>query len=219
MDKNNLLKHINNLISVPSVDSENIEKAESLLFDYYNKEKDIDLVYKLAILQLIPPLVDFEKSIDILENYWSESKDIKAIVYIIIIQYINTDIEDKYFDLVQNYTSKDKVLSSYIFYCIGLYYESRNKKENAILYFAEAYSFNSNFTNACVKLGMIYKHTNKKVSEEYFFKAFASIKKIEDNLLNDSYYDWLSIEDFENETILGCLVTIENYDYMKSLAL
>lgn len=217
MNKEDLLITANKLISLPSSDSLNIEKAERLLIKYLENNNDDEIIYKYAILQLIPPLVDFENAINILNNQWDNKNDIKAIIYIIIIQDIHSYIDDKYVNIIKNYVTSDKIILSMIYYCLGLYYNSEKEKEIAKLYFVKAVKNNINFTNSYYQLGQSYQDTDKDLSKKHYSDALKTILEVEDEAIYNEFYDWLSIENFEKETIFGNLVTGEKYSYLKSL--
>ncbi len=223
MERNELLKTANSIISQPHSTSIKIEEAEKLLLHYLrDNENDTTMWYHLAILELIPPLVDFESAINYLRRIWKDTKDTKAIIYIAVIQDIHCVISNDIFDILQNIQTDDKQVLSMCYYCLGLYYIQIEDLKNASNSFLKSIELYPYFVHSYHQLGRIYEKENIKLSKYYYTKAVENVKLISDEDISkeiNEYCDWLSIEWFENETILGLYATEQKYNYLaKSLS-
>lgn len=220
MVKNEILKNINKIISKPCNDSTNLEDAEKLLLEYLDiNSKDDECWYKLVVLQLIPPLSDFENAISILEKRWNLTKNIKAIYFIVIIQDIYSFIDEKFISIINNANDNNSIDLSVKHYCLGLYYLSIENEIIAKKYFEKAIFENKTFVNSYIKLGNIYKNTDSFLMKSYYKMALENINEIiiSYDMIKIEIFDWLSIKNFEEEIIFGNLITDERFKYLKSL--
>jgi tetratricopeptide (TPR) repeat protein len=220
MEREKVLEMAHSLISIDSDDSTEIENAEKILLDYLsNNDEDTEMWYHLAILVLIPPLVDDESAIKYLDRVWHNTKDIKAVIYTAVIQDIHCVISDDIFNILQNHKTNDNLISSMCFYCMGLYYNCNEDYNNAKLCFLKAVQLCSYFVHSYYKLGYLYKNENLALSKYYYCCAVKNVA-ISNYGDNEGENDnWLSIDDFEKETILGVFATTPKYQYLRDLEL
>lgn len=216
--KKNILIQVNNLLNNNDLTFSILEKAENLILDYLKeKENDTQMWYYLAILDLMPPLVDFDNSINYLKNVWNISKEIKAIIYIAVIQDIHCMISDEIFNIIKEYKTNDKKLLSMCHYCMGLYFKDKeNFIEESIQSFMKTIELYPCFVHSYYELGKIYKKENSQKSKLFYENSYKNVKSIFNETTD---YNWLSIDNFENEIIFGTHLTQEKYDYLKQLSL
>jgi tetratricopeptide (TPR) repeat protein len=218
MNRIELIDLANRIISQPHTDSEKLEEAEKLLLDYLNShENDILVWYKLAILELIPPLVDDRSAVSYLEIIWEKTRDIKSIIYIAVIQDIHAVITDRIVDILQKYHTENKEILSMVYYCLGLYYMNKENFTYSNNYFLKAVTLYPNFVHAYKQLGMIHKKTDIVMSRYYYQQAVEKVQIIYDESDKENT-DHLSVEDFEYETILGIAATKYKYHYLVELS-
>ncbi len=222
-NKEILLIEVNNLLSATCSTSKNIEQAELLFLEYLRDNKnDIEIWFKLAILELRPPLMDVDRSIFYLREIWNYSNNIKAVVYIAIVQDIYLGgIEKDILNILEiniKNIKNDKLLLAMINYAVGLYYKNNNSSNiiNAIPYFLQAIDIIPYFVHSYYNLGQIYRAKNNNLSKNYYLKAVQNVRNILKDIDKKSY-DKLSISFFEEETILGSFTTQPKYDYLVSL--
>lgn len=215
MEREKVLAMANYLVSIRTGDSTPIENAEKILLDYLkDNEEDTEMWYHLAILELLVPLVDYESAINYLDKVWHNTKDIKAIIYTAVIQDIHCVISDDIFDILQNHKTNDNLISSMCFYCMGLYYKCNEDYNNAKLCFLKAVQLCSYFVHSYYNLGYLYKNENLALSKYYYCYAVTNII-ISNYGENEGENDnWLSIDDFEKETILGVYATTPKYQFL-----
>jgi len=191
MNKKELLQKINYILSNANTSTDSsIIKCEQYIIEYLDTNPtDKEVWYNLVVLELIPPLADDTKAIELLNKIWRNFRDIKALIYVVVIQDIHSYISFKYINVLLNNLEiiSDNKTKAMINYAIALYYIQNSDEQKAKKYLTNALHLQETFPNA-------YK---------LLFESQTADTPINSLDYTTDDYDWLSLENFENEEIFG----------------
>lgn len=221
MEKSQLVAEINRLITNNLETDEGILSAEKLLLSYLSvTPDDLEVWHLLGILELEPPLVDFESSIKYLNQAWELHESPLSLILIANIQDIHYRfIEDNIVHQIEILLNKTKEPSmvALLNYCIGLYNFDNENFDKAELHFIKSITEFKEFVNAHYKLYQIYSSNDFTKSQAYLRGALQQVKTILKTTDIVSSENSLSLNSFIDEIIYGYRMTEVNYNSMRSL--
>lgn len=219
MDINDVVEQIK-LIN-KKVTLKSLEKTEQLLKSYMKKDKnDIELLFRLAILQLYPPLSDEIRCIEYLEQIlkYDEANEKALIILGFVKEWRSGGLDKVLLEKLTKLDAANRETASMINYILGWHYFYENTKlfekhlENSITIYP--YHVN-NFAD----LGKHYINIGKVQAGEGLLEI--AMKNIKHIFTNKEIFmiptDITSPDDFIDESIKGIYITEDNLNSLRSI--
>ena len=199
---------------------EELEKIESLIENKLKEDpSNIALWLRLAILELVPPLVDHEKSIDSLNRALAIDKNnaIATLLLAYVNYYCVAGIDEELMNKLNSISTDDNEINSMLKYVASWFYIDKDPKFEEMLLQESINSSEDHVYNYVHLAKLYFKQGRNQEAVVLVKKALDNIKKIYS--LNDSKegYDFTDVNKFLNERIKGICLTDSNLKFIKEL--
>ena len=199
---------------------EELEKIEFLIEDKLKQDpNNIALWLRLAILELVPPLVDHKKSIDSLNKALAIDKN--NAIAMLLLAYVNyycvAGVDEELMNTLNSIRTDDNEINSMLKYVASWFYIDKDPRLEELL-LQESINFCKEHVYNYVHLAELYfKQGRNQKAKVLVEKALGNVKKIYS--LNDSKegYDFTDVHKFLNERIKGICLTDSNLKFVKEL--
>jgi len=219
MDINDVIKQIKVINKEVSLKS--LEKTEHLLRSYMkNDRNDIELLIRLAILQLYPPLSDEIKCIEYLEQIleFDEANEKALIILGFVKEWRLCGLDKVLLEKLINLDVANRETASMINYILGWHYLYKDAKLFE-KYLENSISLYPYHVNNFIDLGKHYINIGKMQVGRNLLKT--AIKNIRHVFTTDEIFiiptDITSPDDFINENIKGIYITEDNLNSLRNI--
>lgn len=193
-----------------------LEEIDRLLESYIEKDAyNTDLLLRISVLQLCPPLMDTERCIYYLLRILAYDKE--NLFALLILSYVENEMlggmSDDLFNILCNLKMDDEEEQSLVYYCLAGYYYYRDdceKFEEMITLAIKTYPYH---VKSYVSLGKFYiRNKNMVIGKDLIRTALANIRLVYSNV---SEIDVTDYKEFINENIKGVHITEVNLEGLK----
>jgi len=197
----------------------NLVKIEALIEKQLNQDpNNIELLLRLAVLEVDPPFADPAKSIALLEKVLTIDKNnaIAALLIAYVNYYCIAGIDEKLMSKLNSMHTDDSEINSMLKYVVSWFYMDRDPKMEEQFLQKSINIYKGHVYNH-VHLAKLYFKIGRNIeARDLIKKALKNIKKIYSKE-NDFEYDASDIYEFLNERIKGIYLTIPILESIKEL--
>ena len=200
LSKNNSVYEIERLLE------EMIEQGE------YNSE----LLLRLALLELVPPIKDYYKSIKCIETILEHEENIYAILVLADIHHNYLGGVNEYtFDKLNSVVVTDNEIHALVEHSKSWYFQDIGKTEEYEKCLLNSIKYCECFVLNNFELGQYYiDHKQEHKGKEYIQRAIDNVMKVyEENFVIEDLTD---IEEYINEMYKGIHLSKQVFDWIKS---
>lgn len=171
--------------------------------------RNIDILFQLALLEIMPPEGDDIKCTAYLEQILALDKDnIEALLLLAYLKYycLFEEADEHLMNKLSSFKSSSAELDSILRYAASWFFQFKGNDEQEIFFLKESISLDQKNVWPYFKLAQSYFSQSKNLeAKELIRKALGNIKKVYDDSFDD--YDKTSLNDFLNHNIRGIYVT------------
>ncbi len=199
--------------------SDELLKIEELIEDVLKKEpKNIELLLRLAVLEVDPPFADHEKSIASLGKVLAIDKNnaIATLLLAYVNYYCVAGVDEELMSKLNSIRTNDNEINSMLKYVASWFYIDKDPRLEELL-LQESINFCKEHVYNYVHLAELYfKQGRNQEARVLIEKALRNVKKIY-SFNGEEEYDATDVDEFLNERIKGICLTDPNLESIEEL--